>query len=83
VTLDEVPGIVGADPALAGAAAPEQRVTAIAYDSRAVQPGAVFVALRGLKADGASFAAQAAARGAVAIVADTARPAGIDRPWIR
>jgi UDP-N-acetylmuramoyl-L-alanyl-D-glutamate--2,6-diaminopimelate ligase len=67
---------------MAGAAAPEQRVTAIAYDSRAVQPGAVFVALRGLKADGASFAAQAASRGAIAIVADTARPAGIDRPWI-
>jgi UDP-N-acetylmuramoyl-L-alanyl-D-glutamate--2,6-diaminopimelate ligase len=42
----------------------------------------VFVALRGLKADGASFAPQAAARGAVAVVAETPRPAGIEVPWL-
>ena len=50
-------------------------VTAIAYDSRSVRPGAVFVALRGQKADGASFAAQAIARGAIAVIAER-RPAG-------
>ena len=36
----------------------------MAYDSRAVQPGNVFVALTGLHADGASFAQQAIERGA-------------------
>ncbi len=46
------------------------RVTGIAYDSRAVTPGQVFVALKGVKADGAKFVQQAVERGAVAIVAE-------------
>ncbi len=54
----------------------------IAYDSRRVVPGSVFVALKGLKADGGTFAAQAASRGAQLIVADQPRPAGITTPWI-
>ncbi len=43
-------------------------VSGLASDSRKVQPGNVFVALSGTKADGASFVADALARGAVAIV---------------
>jgi UDP-N-acetylmuramyl-tripeptide synthetase len=43
---------------------------AITADSRKVRPGAVFFAMPGTKADGLSFAAAAAAAGAVAIVAD-------------
>ena len=39
-------------------------VTGIAYDSRAVEPGQVFVALKGLHADGAAFVRQAVERGA-------------------
>jgi UDP-N-acetylmuramoyl-L-alanyl-D-glutamate--2,6-diaminopimelate ligase len=58
-------------------------VTAIAYDSRRVSPGALFVALRGLRADGTAFAAQAASRGAAAVVAESARVSGVDAPWIR
>jgi UDP-N-acetylmuramoyl-L-alanyl-D-glutamate--2,6-diaminopimelate ligase len=58
-------------------------VTAIAYDSRVVRPGAVFVALRGVNADGARFAPQAVANGAVAVVAETAAPAGMSIPWIQ
>jgi UDP-N-acetylmuramoyl-L-alanyl-D-glutamate--2,6-diaminopimelate ligase len=54
----------------------------IVYDSRRAIPGSVFVALKGLKADGAAFAAQAASRGAQLIVADAARPAGIATPWL-
>lgn len=54
----------------------------IVYDSRRAVPGSVFVALKGLKADGATFAAQAASRGAQLIVADGPRPAGIATPWI-
>jgi UDP-N-acetylmuramoyl-L-alanyl-D-glutamate--2,6-diaminopimelate ligase len=61
--------------------AAEMQVTAIAYDSRRVTPGAVFVALRGVNADGARFAPQAIAKGAIAVVAETAAPAGIAVPW--
>ena len=57
-------------------------VTSVIHDSRAAGPGALFVAVRGQRADGAEFAAQAAARGAVAIVAETPAPAGIDIPWL-
>ena len=58
-------------------------VTAIAYDSRKVKPGAVFVALRGVNADGTRFAPQAIASGAIAVVAETAAPAGVAVPWIQ
>jgi len=64
------------------AAALARPVTAVAYDSRRVEPGAVFVAWTGRRADGAAFAADAVARGAVAVVAARPRPAGLDAPWI-
>jgi UDP-N-acetylmuramoyl-L-alanyl-D-glutamate--2,6-diaminopimelate ligase len=54
---------------------------AIAYDSRQVKPGAVFVALRGVHADGARFVPQAIANGAVAVVAESPAPQGISVPW--
>jgi UDP-N-acetylmuramoyl-L-alanyl-D-glutamate--2,6-diaminopimelate ligase len=57
-------------------------VSAIAYDSRRVTPGSVFVALKGLKTDGGVFAEQAAARGAQAIVSESPRPASIAVPWL-
>ena len=47
-----------------------QPITGVAYDSRTVLPGQVFVALKGVHADGAKFARDAAARGAVAVVAE-------------
>jgi UDP-N-acetylmuramoyl-L-alanyl-D-glutamate--2,6-diaminopimelate ligase len=59
-----------------------QRVTAVVYDSRRATPGSVFVALRGLKADGTEFVSQAIDRGALAIVSETARPSGIATPWL-
>jgi UDP-N-acetylmuramoyl-L-alanyl-D-glutamate--2,6-diaminopimelate ligase len=61
---------------------PATPVTAVAYDSRRVVAGAVFVALRGLKADGAGFVPQARARGASLIVAETARPESEQAPWL-
>ena len=57
----------------------------VTYDSRRVKPGWVFVALRGRKADGASFAGQAIAAGAVAVVAERdQRPDVGDSgvPWV-
>ena len=44
-------------------------VTGVTSDSRAVRPGMIFVAVPGVKADGSAYAADAAARGAVAVVA--------------
>ncbi|TPL04013.1 UDP-N-acetylmuramoyl-L-alanyl-D-glutamate--2,6-diaminopimelate ligase [Mesorhizobium sp. B2-4-14] len=44
-------------------------VTGISSDSRQVKPGVVFFALAGTKADGAAYAADAASRGALAVVA--------------
>ncbi len=58
-------------------------VTSVAHDSRGVSAGAVFVAIRGQRADGVSFADQAIARGAVAVVAETSPPASIGVPWLR
>jgi len=54
----------------------------VTHDSRRVQAGSVFVALRGLKSDGADFAPQAVAAGAAAIVAERAPDAPVDVPWI-
>jgi UDP-N-acetylmuramoyl-L-alanyl-D-glutamate--2,6-diaminopimelate ligase len=54
----------------------------VTHDSRRVEAGWVFVALRGLKADGAAFAPQAIAAGAAAIVADRAASTATDVPWI-
>ena len=61
----------------------DERVTGVTHDSRAAAPGVIFVAIRGQRADGAAFAEQAARRGAVAIVAETAEPPGLDVPWLR
>jgi UDP-N-acetylmuramoyl-L-alanyl-D-glutamate--2,6-diaminopimelate ligase len=49
-------------------------VHAVELDARACRPGSVFVACRGRRADGHDFAADAVARGAVAVVGE--RPAG-------
>ncbi len=69
-----------------GSAALEQTVTRVAYDSRQVVAGAVFVAMRGLKTDGVAYARDAIGRGAVAVVAEAPAPpdlASRDVPWIR
>lgn len=55
-----------------GSAAPEGlAVAGITQDSRKAAPGYLFFALSGTKADGAKFAADAAAKGALAIVASS------------
>jgi UDP-N-acetylmuramoyl-L-alanyl-D-glutamate--2,6-diaminopimelate ligase len=65
-----------------GRAALQQTCTGVTHDSRRVTPGTVFVALRGLKMDGAAFAPQAIAAGATAIVAEGAAQARADVAWI-
>ena len=46
----------------------DPEITALAYDSRQVTPGALFVALRGANSDGHDFIAQALNQGAAALM---------------
>ena len=55
-------------------------VTGIAYDSRKVEPGWVFVAVRGERFDGHSFVPQAMRNGAVALVVEAGHETGISPP---
>jgi UDP-N-acetylmuramoyl-L-alanyl-D-glutamate--2,6-diaminopimelate ligase len=57
-------------------------LTGVAYDSRRVTDGAVFVALKGLKADGLDFVPEALRRGAALVVSESPRPEGLDAPWV-
>ncbi len=50
----------------------DREITAIAFDSRRVKPGSLFVALRGEKVDGSQFVEQAIAAGAEAVVSEAA-----------
>ncbi|MBN9273788.1 MAG: UDP-N-acetylmuramoyl-L-alanyl-D-glutamate--2,6-diaminopimelate ligase, partial [Mesorhizobium sp.] len=60
---------------------PDTEVTGISSDSREVKPGFVFFALAGSKADGGVYAADAAGRGAAAIVAGKgSNPRGVAAP---
>ena len=73
-------GLIKADDALRAEAA-VGAVSGLAYDSRTVKSGDVFVALKGLHADGTAFARQAIDRGAAAIVSEQPAPDGVHVPW--
>ena len=60
--------------------APPVEVTALAYDNRQVTRGAVFFCVRGFTRDGHEYAADAIARGAVALVVD--HPLGLGVPEV-
>ncbi len=55
----------------------DRAVSGLAFDSRKLRPGEVFVALAGAKADGSRFIADAVAAGAVAVVSGQERPADL------
>lgn len=59
----------------------DPQVTGVTADSRKVRPGYLFAALPGAQADGAAFAAQAVAAGAVAILSAEAL-SGLDVPVV-
>ncbi|OBS09078.1 UDP-N-acetylmuramoyl-L-alanyl-D-glutamate--2,6-diaminopimelate ligase [Acidihalobacter prosperus] len=61
-----------------GRALPKSVVTGLSQDSRRIRPGDAFVALPGSREHGLSHAADAVARGAVAILADGDAPADMD-----
>ena len=60
----------------------DREVQGLAYDSRQVHKGDLFVALRGLKATGADFAQDAIGRGAVAVVSDSPATETPAVPWV-
>ncbi len=60
---------------------PDVTISSIAVDSRRVEPGALFVCLRGLRADGHDHAAHAVERGAVAVLAQ--RDVAVDATVVR
>jgi UDP-N-acetylmuramoyl-L-alanyl-D-glutamate--2,6-diaminopimelate ligase len=70
LALREVAALLGAaaDPTV------NRQVMGVTHDSRAVRPGDLYAALPGARAHGAAFAAEAAGRGAVAMLTD---PAGV------
>lgn len=82
--LERVGSLVSVEPAAPmPPAAARRQVTGVEYDSREVATGSIFVALKGQKADGASFVQQALVKGAVAIVAEGDAPAGFTATWIK
>lgn len=56
-------------------------ITSLTCDSRAVVPGALFFALRGVQADGHRYIGQAVAAGAAAIILEDAAFAPSNVPW--
>src|SRR5579862_2865028 len=53
----------------------EMKIAGIAYDSRAVKEGYLFVAVKGEKVDGRDYIDQAVAKGAVAVLCEAPAPA--------
>jgi UDP-N-acetylmuramoyl-L-alanyl-D-glutamate--2,6-diaminopimelate ligase len=58
-------------------------IQGLEYDSRRVKSGFVFFAFPGANVDGRAFAAQAAAKGAIATVSELPAPADWNGPWIQ
>jgi UDP-N-acetylmuramoyl-L-alanyl-D-glutamate--2,6-diaminopimelate ligase len=58
-------------------------ITGLDFDSRRVGPGYLFFAFPGSRADGRQFAADAIARGAVAVACEDDPPDGLAHLWIQ
>ena len=63
----------------------EVAVRSIAYDSRKVEPGAIFFAMHGEKLDGAKFVSDALAKGAIAVASESVAPADFppNATWVQ
>ena len=57
-------------------------VAGVEYDSRRVQPGFLFFAFPGARADGRQFAQEAIDKGAIAAVSELPAPEGFRGAWI-
>ncbi len=61
----------------------EKTVSGLQFDSRLLQLGNLFFAFVGANFDARDFAADALAKGAIAIVSEHPAPEGFDGPWIQ
>ena len=64
-------------PLAGGAADLDMEINSISYDSRTLEPGALFVALPGDKTDGGLYIQEALERGAAAVLCGPAPPAPV------
>ena len=62
---------------------PYVEITGVAYDSRDVRPGDLFVAVPGFVHDGSKFIPDALRAGAVAVIAEAPAPAKLPVSWAR
>ncbi|PYS55198.1 MAG: UDP-N-acetylmuramoyl-L-alanyl-D-glutamate--2,6-diaminopimelate ligase [Acidobacteria bacterium] len=62
---------------------PDTEILGLAYDSRKVSPGFLFVAVRGTRMDGNRFLPQAIAKGAAGIVSSAPPIPSVPTPWIQ
>ncbi len=62
---------------------PEEEIKGIAYSSRSVNPGYLFIALRGEKKDGFHFIPEAIANGATTILSEKPMPSEFNINWIQ
>ncbi len=78
-------GLEGKYDAKSALAHSDLEILEIAYDSRRVKPGSLFVAIHGEKTDGNLFVADAVVRGAVAVLSEQPQPASIPKnfAWIQ
>jgi UDP-N-acetylmuramoyl-L-alanyl-D-glutamate--2,6-diaminopimelate ligase len=61
----------------------DTEISGVAYDSRKLRPGNLFVAIGGEKTDGNLFVDQAMARGAAAVISKNSLPPDFPGRWIR
>ena len=75
----------GADLQPIGEPGGDPEIRGVGLDSRTSRQGDLFCAVAGFKVDGVGFVPQAVARGAVAILAESERPADLDPAvaWVR
>lgn len=74
--------LLGALPDAQASGVRDVEVRGIAFDSRRIQPGDLFVAVREANGDGHRFIADAVAKGAVAVVAERAPDAPLPVPLV-
>src|SRR5579859_2373307 len=75
--LDEVTAVLGGATRCPPDANWSIPISSLAYDSRAVKPGALFFCVPGLRSDGHQFAPEALARGAAALVVERPLRTGV------
>ena len=72
--------LIAGVPLTGGAADLDMEIYSISYDSRALEPGALFIALPGAKDDGGRYVADAREKGAAAVLSRT--PPEGPGPWL-